>query len=145
VQGNWIGGDQADWQVLDLAGVDRAESTSARHWVAARLTALGEAHRGDTMMVVGELLENAYQHGGGPRQLRIRHRRDPCEVTVAVADAGAGVPRMRVPDLGGGRGLLLVDKLCLDWGVRSHDDGKVVWARLGCAGSESPCACAPRG
>ncbi|SEF36363.1 Histidine kinase-like ATPase domain-containing protein [Amycolatopsis pretoriensis] len=129
---SWNGADQAGWQVLDVAGVDRPGLTTARRWAEAKLGALRETDLIDTLIVVGELLENAFVHGGGPRQLRIHHAHDPCEVTVAVADDGTGEPKMRVPDHGGGRGLLLVDQLSLDWGVSHHDDGKLVWARVGC-------------
>jgi anti-sigma regulatory factor (Ser/Thr protein kinase) len=105
---------------------------AARKWAAAQLPALSDAARGDAMLVVGELLENAYRHGGGPHQLRIRYQVSPCEVIVAVADRGAGEPRLRVPDRGGGRGLMLVDAVCAEWGVSRHDDGKLVWERLDC-------------
>ena len=129
---SWTGADQEGWHVLDVAGVDRPGLTAARRWAEARLGTLSETDLIDALIVVGELLENAYVHGGGPRQLRIHHAHDPCEVTVAVADVGIGEPKMRVPDHGGGRGLLLVDQLSLDWGVSHHDDGKLVWARVGC-------------
>jgi anti-sigma regulatory factor (Ser/Thr protein kinase) len=118
--------------VLDVAGAGVPDLTAARRWAEARLVALAEPHRVDALIVVGELLENAYVHAGGPHQLRIHHALDPCVVTVAVADLGTGEPRPRVPSRTGGRGLLLVDQLAFDWGVSHHDDGKVVWARLSC-------------
>ncbi|WP_329051354.1 ATP-binding protein [Amycolatopsis sp. NBC_01488] len=131
---SWSGADQAGWHVLDVAGADRTGLSAARRWAEAKLGRLRETDLVDTLIVVVELLENAYLHGGGPRQLRIHHAHNPCEVTVAVADHGAGgEPKLRVPDRGGGRGLLLVDQICLDWGVSHHDDGKLVWARVECA------------
>jgi anti-sigma regulatory factor (Ser/Thr protein kinase) len=132
VRVSWSGAEQAGWHVLDVAGIDRSGLVAARRWAEAELATLAEPNRIDTLIVVGELLENAYLHAGGPRQLRLHQAHDPCEVTVAVADVGAGEPRMRVPDRGGGRGLRLVDRLCLEWGVSRHDDGKVVWARIEC-------------
>lgn len=129
---SWSGADQAGWHVLDVTGLDRPGLTAARRWAEAKLGTLREADLIDALIVVGELLENALIHGGGPRQLRIHRAHDPCEVTVAVADIGTGEPKLRVPDHGGGRGLLLVDQLSLDWGVSHHDDGKLVWARVGC-------------
>ncbi len=134
---NWSTYGQDGWQVLELTGTDPSALTAARRWVEARLTTLSENDRFDTVMVVEELLENAYQHGGGPDQLRIHHTPDPCEVTVAVADIGAGEPRMRVPDRSGGRGLLLVDQVCAEWGVSCHDDGKLVWGRVDCDDRDS--------
>jgi anti-sigma regulatory factor (Ser/Thr protein kinase) len=129
---NWGAAPEPGWQVLDVAGSDATRLTSARRWAGTRLASLAEADRVDTLIVVGELLENAYVHAPGPHQLRIHLTHDPCEVTVAVADVGTGEPRLRVPGRSGGRGLLLVDELSLAWGVSHHDDGKVVWARLAC-------------
>jgi len=34
------------------------------------------------------------------------------------------------PDATSGRGLLLVEALCDDWGVRDREFGKSVWARV---------------
>ncbi|MEU5263837.1 ATP-binding protein [Amycolatopsis sp. NPDC021455] len=129
---NWGAADEPGWRVLDVAGAGVPDLTSARRWAEATLAALGERHRVDALIVVGELLENAYVHAGGPHQLRIHQALDPCVVTVAVADAGTGEPRPRVPGRTGGRGLLMVDQLAFAWGVSHHDDGKVVWARLSC-------------
>lgn len=125
----WDGADQAGWQVLDLAGADDADLTAARKWAETRLGTLGELPLIDTLIVSTELLENAYRHAGGPLQLRLHQRSD--EVTVAVSDGGASEPRLRDPDTTGGRGLLLVDRLCRAWGVSRHDEGKLVWGRLG--------------
>ncbi len=127
------GADEAGWQILNVTGIDRTGLTAARRWAERKLAKLREPDLIDTLIVVGELLENAYVHGGGPRQLRIHQGHDPCEVTVAVADVGGGEPRMRAPDNGGGRGLLLVNQLCLDWGVSRDDAGKLVWARVECS------------
>jgi anti-sigma regulatory factor (Ser/Thr protein kinase) len=129
---NWGTPSEPGWQVLDVAGLAPSGLATARRWAEAKLAFLREPDRVDALIVVGELLENAYVHAGGPHQLRIHHAHDPCEVTVAVSDVGTGSPRSRVPGRAGGRGLLLVDRLCLAWGVSHHDDGKVVWARLDC-------------
>ena len=130
---DWGAAHEPGWQVLDVAGADPAALRSARRWAEARLASLADADRVDAVIVVGELLENAYVHAAGPHQLRLRLARHPCVVTVAVADTGPGEPRLRVPGRAGGRGLVLVDELALAWGVSHHDDGKIVWARLACA------------
>jgi anti-sigma regulatory factor (Ser/Thr protein kinase) len=116
-----------------VRGADEVVLADARRWADAVLGRLDEPHRIDTLVVVAELLDNAYRHAGGPLDLHVRYIDDPCEVTVAVADAGTGEPRLRVPDHVGGRGLLLVDRICETWGVSRHDDGKLVWGRLDCA------------
>jgi anti-sigma regulatory factor (Ser/Thr protein kinase) len=126
------------WRVLGLAGAERSELTAARRWAEAELAALGEPTRVDVLIVVGELLENAFVHAGQPLDLRIHHVPDPCEVTVAVTDAGTGEPRLRVPGREGGRGLLLVDRICAAWGVGYHDEGKTVWARIECEDDAEP-------
>ncbi len=130
----WGGSRQEGWDVLDIAGVDAAGLTAARRWVRGKLAMLGEDDRSDALMVAGELLDNAFLHAGGPRELRLRLDRDPCRVVLAVADNGRGEPRLRPPDHRGGRGLLLVQHLSRQWGVSHHDDGKLVWACLDCAG-----------
>ncbi|WP_328453507.1 ATP-binding protein [Amycolatopsis sp. NBC_00438] len=128
----WRETDRTGWQVLDLTGHDLADLSAARRWTEARLASLGEAHRVDTMLVVGELLDNAYHHATGPIQLRLHQVQDPCEVAVAVADHGDGVPHLRTPAHDGGRGLVLVDRICRDWGVDDDEDGKTVWGRVPC-------------
>lgn len=129
----WDGDDQAGWQVLDLPGIDLADLAPARHWAEDHLATLGEEHRVDVLLVLAELLDNAYRHAGGAVQLRLNRLDDPCEITVAIADTGRGSPRLREPDDEGGRGLLLVDRICSAWGTSHHDSGKVVWGRVACA------------
>lgn len=133
MQVNWGAAHEPGWDVLDLAGTGPSGLAAGRRWAGTRLASLAEPDRVDALIVVGELLENAYVHATGPGQLRLHVAEDPCEVTVAVTDAGTGEPRLRVPGHAGGRGLLLVDELADSWGVSHHDDGKVVWARLACA------------
>lgn len=137
MQVTWTGADEDGWRVLDVTGADRTRLRAARRWAKTVLATLTEPQLVDTLMVVGELLENAYVHAGGPRQLRIHHVPEPCEVTVAVADTGAGEPRLRTPGRGGGLGLQLVDRLCVTWGVSRHDEGKLVWGRLDCEASDA--------
>ncbi|WP_103354482.1 ATP-binding protein [Amycolatopsis sp. CA-128772] len=132
MQVNWGAAREPGWDVLDLAGAGPSGLAAARRWAEGRLGFLAEPDRVDALIVVGELLENAYVHAPGPAELRLHITQDPCEVTVAVTDVGTGEPRLRVPGHAGGRGLLLVDELAVTWGVSHHDDGKVVWARLDC-------------
>lgn len=128
---SWAEAGHEDHDVLDVSNTGPPDLAAVRRWVEARLSTLDEEHRMDVVLVVTELLDNAYLHGGGAHQLRLRRTQSPCEVTVAVIDAGGGRPRIRVPDDDGGRGLRLVDRLCRAWGVDWHDEGKVVWGRVG--------------
>lgn len=84
----------------------------------------------DAQLVVTELVENA-----------VRHARTACDLEFERSDGGvritardgSTVPPRRMypgPERPGGRGLLLIDKLCQDWGFDILDDGKRVWAIL---------------
>ncbi len=85
----------------------------------------------DAMVVASELTDNMVSHARSDGWLRLELR--PNVFTVAVADADPRPPRLRVPGhrAGGGRGLVLVDKLSRTWGTAAQvTGGKVVWALL---------------
>ncbi|MGH3934491.1 MAG: ATP-binding protein [Pseudonocardiaceae bacterium] len=83
----------------------------------------------DAMVVASELTDNMVNHARSDGWLRLDLR--PNVFTVAVADADPRPPRLRVPGQGGGRGLVLVDKLSRTWGTAAQGNGgKVVWALL---------------
>lgn len=84
----------------------------------------------DLALVVTELVTNAVRHGSPPVEVEI----DTCGhcVTVVVADGSSVRPVRRAAGDGdeGGRGLLLVDLLAAEQGVRPSGSGKAVWAEL---------------
>lgn len=83
---------------------------------------------GPLLLVVDELVGNAYQHGSRPLELRItRHVRS---LMIEVSDADPHVARVRAgpAGVGKGNGLRLVAHLALDWGVKADGPGKLVWA-----------------
>src|SRR5262249_10852688 len=85
----------------------------------------------DAAVVASELIDNMVHHARSEGQLSVEVCRNT--LTVAVADAGPGLPQLRVPGIRavGGRGLVLVDKLSRAWGTASQPGGgKVVWAVL---------------
>ena len=85
----------------------------------------------DLQLVVSELVTNAIRYADPPVELEIEVSDDA--VTVAVADGTPGrpVPQDRDdPDAEGGRGLLLVDLLAAESGVRPQPPGKTIWASL---------------
>jgi anti-sigma regulatory factor (Ser/Thr protein kinase) len=85
----------------------------------------------DAMVVASELTDNMVSHARSDGWLRLELR--PQVLTVAVADTDPRPPRLRVPGhrAGGGRGLVLVDKLSRTWGTAAQvAGGKVVWALL---------------
>ncbi|MFI5615109.1 ATP-binding protein [Amycolatopsis sp. NPDC051903] len=124
--------------VLPLFGTSAATVRAMRTWVTEHLDGLGDEHRDDVLLVATELLANAHDHGGGPRHLQLWHSLRPCTVRVEVADCNLVQPTMGESRLPGprGRGLLLVDRLSVTWGVlpEIERERKTVWAQIPCLG-----------
>jgi anti-sigma regulatory factor (Ser/Thr protein kinase) len=105
---------------------------SARAARAAVVSAVDElrldALTDDLQLVVSELVTNAIRHAQPPLEMEIEASEDT--VTVAVLDGSPGRPMRRSADADaeGGRGLLLVDLLTAETGVRPHPPGKTIWA-----------------
>ena len=117
-------------EVLSLdAGLGSA--AQARAAVAACCDRLGlEELSDDVVLVVSEMVTNAVRHAAPPVGLEIEAGEDA--VVVAVCDGSPQSPIARKADLDaeGGRGMLLVDLLSDDHGVRAQPPGKAVWALL---------------
>lgn len=114
-----------------------------RRWTADALADLGDYHLNDVMLVVVELVTNAYEHGGGARAVRLARTYTPCRIDIEVDDNNADHLTLGVSRHGSGanrgRGLIMVDKLAEGWGVRRHaSGGKTVWANISCENS-TPC------
>ncbi|WP_051814284.1 ATP-binding protein [Kitasatospora sp. MBT63] len=86
----------------------------------------------DILLVVSELLSNAYRHTPGPTGLDIRLDRERGKLTVAVTDTGTRRPVVRAyrPTQPHGHGMHIVDRLAASWGVTPAPGGKTVWAVL---------------
>ena len=117
--------------LVDLSADNRAART-ARRRTAAALASWGvpAGVLDDVALLAGELVNNAVTHTGRPRSLRVRRLAD--RVVLEVADSDARAPR-RVessPAAEGGRGLMILDALASDWGVRHLGAGKVVWVEV---------------
>jgi anti-sigma regulatory factor (Ser/Thr protein kinase) len=124
-----------DPMVLDLEPVHTLPPlVQVRQWAASALAELGDDHIHAVLLVATELVTNAYEHGGSPTRIRLDHNRTPCWVRVEVDDPVETVPVVGSSRLGAnrGRGLIIVDKLSVEWGVRSLDHGKTVWAQICC-------------
>lgn len=133
--------DEETWTMLEIPA-DLAAVTSVRRALVAQLR---DAHLGprvveDAALVVHELAENAVRHGGGARLAPSGAA--AVEVSWQIGD---GVVDLRVKDLGtagfdapawptvrldGGRGLHIVEQLCLSWQVQHGPTGTEVSARL---------------
>jgi anti-sigma regulatory factor (Ser/Thr protein kinase) len=83
----------------------------------------------EIVTMVSELAANCVQHAR--TQFRVVIDCRPHEISVEVADDGAGAPTSKSPGPTevSGRGLLIVSRLASSWGVRSSgvSQGKTVW------------------
>ncbi|WP_306371467.1 ATP-binding protein [Nocardiopsis sp. CC223A] len=106
-------------------GGDLTTVAAARHWVEDHLHEWGIEVPDMLTLIVSELVTNALTHtrSGLPGEnvtLRLYVHED--RIRVAVKDAGpkpGRAPRLRPRNASSthGRGLLLVEALCLKWGV----------------------------
>jgi anti-sigma regulatory factor (Ser/Thr protein kinase) len=85
-------------------------------------------HVDDVTLVVSELVTNAVLHASGDVRLDVFV--DTAAVRVEVGDdvPTLAPPHPAAPEGESGRGLLLVSRIALRWGVRRDGLGKVVWA-----------------
>jgi anti-sigma regulatory factor (Ser/Thr protein kinase) len=81
-------------------------------------------------LVVTELVANAIRHAGDDFTLTASLRGG--HLRIAVADDNPALPRRGEarPTDEHGRGLLMVEALCQDWGAMRLGAGKIVWALL---------------
>lgn len=101
--------------------------------LVAELTADLPSESGeDLLLVVTELVANAYEHGAAPRTLRLERSHETGHVVIEVDDAASASPVLGRSRLGGnrGRGMTIVAGLAERWGVCALRAGKTVWARL---------------
>ncbi|MCH0538029.1 ATP-binding protein [Streptomyces sp. MUM 203J] len=99
--------------------------------IVLRRWALGQAVADDAVLLVSELVGNAVRHTGA-RVFGLRMRRARGRIRIEVRDPSRGLPcLMPVRDLDvSGRGLYLVDKLSVRWGVDLLPRGKNTWFEI---------------
>lgn len=127
---------EADARPLTLELTDAEPPlVGIRRWTSELLSDRSDDEVEDCLLVVTELVANAYDHGEAPRRVRVWRSWGPCAVRIEVDDAGGGevvVGRSRLsPERG--RGMVLVAYCSAEWGVDRHEDGKTVWAEIGCS------------
>jgi anti-sigma regulatory factor (Ser/Thr protein kinase) len=101
----------------------------ARRFVEEQLGSLaGDEDRENALLVTSELVTNAYKHGKGTIEVRLKPLRN--QVLIEVIDEGmSGSVRLRQGGADrGGWGLRIVDQLANEWGVRKG--AAHVWAKL---------------
>ncbi|KPI05889.1 hypothetical protein OK074_4379 [Actinobacteria bacterium OK074] len=88
----------------------------------------------DAVSIADELAANAVVHARGIGEFfEVGLRRRDGVLIVEVSDSYQWqMPEKRAadPESTGGRGLLIVDGLADNWGVRPRESGKTVWAHL---------------
>jgi anti-sigma regulatory factor (Ser/Thr protein kinase) len=113
---------------------------AARHFV---VDVLPPECRGDEAerlaLVASELVTNAVLHAGTPFTVQVL--RAPESIWVAVRDATPQPPSRRTMDAEAvsGRGLRIVEKVALRWGVHVEPEssGKWVWAQVSIRAAEA--------
>ncbi|OOC03244.1 PAS sensor protein [Amycolatopsis azurea DSM 43854] len=81
---------------------------------------------GALLLVIDELVSNAYRHTDEPGELRVnRHVRS---FMVEVSDDDPDLEALRSASGSAHYGLRLIHQLSLDWGFREEPTGKTVWA-----------------
>ncbi|GAB3658867.1 hypothetical protein GCM10027596_15680 [Nocardioides korecus] len=106
-----------------------SQTAAARTFVRQTLRGWGLARLEDSVtLLVTEMVTNALVHTDGDASLELRHQDGV--VRVLVTDSFSRVPHHRAqdPEATGGRGLLVVGALALEWGVEPSGEGKTVWA-----------------
>jgi anti-sigma regulatory factor (Ser/Thr protein kinase) len=101
---------------------------AARRLVSEHTSRLTPQQRQDAVLMVSELVTNAFVHGIGTISLRIDVEAQG--LRIEVADQGdVAVAPSPTPGAHGGWGLRIVDRLADDWGVVAGSTR--VWFRIG--------------
>ncbi|HEY3603597.1 MAG TPA: ATP-binding protein [Sporichthyaceae bacterium] len=97
----------------------------------------------DALLVLTEILTNAIRHAPPLPSGLVRMSWELCADSVrieitdggspewlgqALASGGPGKVPRRASLAPGGRGMLIIDALCPEWGIRPSTEGKTVWA-----------------
>jgi serine/threonine-protein kinase RsbW len=114
---------------------DRGSVAHARHWVLRRAAEAGvDGEPGAVVeLLTSELVANAVVHGPPHGSILVRTRATDDRFEVSVSDESPRVPVVRHsgPLDEGGRGMMLVELMAADWGVRVDDGArKSVWFQV---------------
>ncbi|MGW5304838.1 ATP-binding protein [Streptomyces griseoluteus] len=111
--------------------------SQARRYVRDLLTRddepLADDRLDDVLLIVSELVTNAYRYGTEPDDaLWVKVLTTAERVRVEVHDSVRAHPRMRNEsgERARGRGLHIVDELAARWGTDDRPLGKAVWAEV---------------
>lgn len=109
---------------------NRAESAAEARRGAARQLALWglDGLVPSTELLVSELVTNSLRYSAGDVGLRLIMRENTLACSVTDSSSAAPTLRRAHDDDEGGRGLFLVARSTLGWGVRPTARGKTIWA-----------------
>ncbi|MET8763199.1 ATP-binding protein [Lentzea sp. NPDC004782] len=110
-------------------GRQRPSLATVRRWVRLELTGEQPECVADVLLVVNELVSNAYRYTSEPSFLRVAVQTGRIRVEIAH-DGLARPPLRKVSSPQRGYGLVLVARLSDRWGVDRAHGGTVVWADL---------------
>ncbi|MGA5509362.1 ATP-binding protein [Streptomyces umbrinus] len=113
----------------------KAARKFVREYVAHHEPQASDDHVEDVVLVACELVTNSIRYGSEPDDLlRVVIDTDDGRTRVEVHDPVRRHPRTRPEsgerDRGRGRGLIILDALCVAWGVSDAVFGKAVWAEV---------------
>ncbi|ROP35879.1 ATP-binding protein [Saccharothrix texasensis] len=115
-----------DTVVLVMEDHDCPPGPEVASWLRNRVDGRSDRDALRVGVVVGELLDNAWRHGGPPYVLELTTDAWTGTVTVRVRDhTPRHAARWRL-----GAGLLIVDGLVEQWGVVSAAANTTVWAKV---------------
>jgi two-component sensor histidine kinase len=130
------------WQVVKPLRPHPLSVGQARNFCTRRLSSVLDSPDesngvvADAAMVASELVTNAVTAGSTEIELFLALR-DNCVYLEVSDDADGTVTRMDPsPTDVKGRGLRVVEGLSTDWGVRTANGGKLVWAELPLDGTD---------
>jgi anti-sigma regulatory factor (Ser/Thr protein kinase) len=115
-----------DAVVLVVQDEDSTSPADVAFWLLERLEGWPEHDVQLVAVVVGELFDNAWNHGSPPYVVELVLDRWRESLTISVRDRAD----RRVEPWRRAAGLLLVDALSARWGVLSQDTTTTVWAEL---------------
>ncbi|MFF9705052.1 ATP-binding protein [Streptomyces griseofuscus] len=122
--------------ILIMEGVPesaRAAREFAREFIRYQVPDASEDYVETVVLVACEMVTNAIRYGTTPGDsIRLTLDADHVRTRVEVQDPVRRHPQP-CPESNNrdhGRGLIILDALCLDWGVTDTPPGKTVWAEV---------------
>ncbi|MFG2640423.1 ATP-binding protein [Streptomyces sp. NPDC048370] len=110
-----------------------------RDWFGGPVGGAREVIVEDALLLVSEVVTNAYTHGGRPYELRLDGSGG--RLWVQVSDSSPVRPRPHGPHLASrssGHGLYLLERLATAWGWLPRGEGKAVWFEIAFTDTAAP-------